>query len=84
MTPRQRQVAALKKLGAHDKEIAAVLGIGLETVRTHNKLIREHLKGMGMDLFGMPWEQARRIQEFAAVARREYLAIKQEQAREQL
>lgn len=79
LTPRQRQVAALKKLGASDKEIAMVLGIGVETVRSHNKLIREHLRAMGLDLFAMPMEQAQRIKAFADVARLEYYRIKADQ-----
>jgi DNA-binding NarL/FixJ family response regulator len=41
LTPRLQQVAELRRAGAKYKEIASILNIGVETVKSHSKIVRE-------------------------------------------
>ena len=71
LTPRQRQVAALKKSGASNKEIAELLGISEETVKTHVRHVYEIYAGHGIDLHkGTLIEQKARMRMLQLVAKR--------------
>jgi FixJ family two-component response regulator len=51
LTPRLQQVAELRKAGAKYKEIASILGIGVETVKTHAKIVREIYQAHQYDVY---------------------------------
>jgi DNA-binding CsgD family transcriptional regulator len=42
LTPRQRDIVDLMRKGLSDREIAQVLGVGLETVKSHMENLRYH------------------------------------------
>ena len=71
LTPRQRQVAALKRHGAANKEIAGLLGIAEATVKSHTKKIYEIYRDCGYDLhLGSLVEQNARMRILKTIAHR--------------
>ena len=75
MTPRQRQIAVLKQRGASDKEIAAALGIGVATVKSHYRRLREVCEEEGIDIFAMPLDRAERLKRFMSLAKQTAKAL---------
>lgn len=71
LSERQRQVAALKKSGASNKEIAELLGISEMTVRSHVRHVYDIYAGHGIDLHkGTLIEQKARMRMLQLVAKR--------------
>jgi DNA-binding NarL/FixJ family response regulator len=74
LTPRQRQIAILKQRGAANKEIAIVLDITEDTVKSMCKRIREKCKEFGVDMFAMPTDRQERMKAFRGLVRAQKIA----------
>lgn len=70
LTKRQTQVAALTQYGASIKEIATVLGMEENTVKSHKKKIAVVQKRLNRDMFGMPVKREDRMVEFQKIINR--------------
>lgn len=56
LTPRQRDVVDLIRKGLTDAEIAEVLGVGLETIKSHMEALRHHFHAVNAkDLICQMW-----------------------------
>ncbi|MBB20220.1 MAG: hypothetical protein CMP20_12275 [Rickettsiales bacterium] len=56
LTPRQRDIVDLMRKGLTDREIAEVLGLGLETVKSHMENLRHHFDAVSKaDLICQMW-----------------------------
>jgi DNA-binding NarL/FixJ family response regulator len=74
LTPRQRQVAALARSGANNKEIAAMLGIEVATVKSFKKVVSAKYAQHGIDLHtGTLIERAHRLELLRKVAQRAWV-----------
>lgn len=71
LTPRQRQVAALARSGASNKEIAKILGVEASTVKSLKGTVAEKYARAGIDLHaGTLIEQKHRFELLQKIAQR--------------
>ena len=71
LTPRQRQVAALARSGATNKEIARLLDVEESTVKSFKKVVAEKYAKQGIDLHrGTLIEQKHRLELLQKIAQR--------------
>lgn len=73
LTPRQRQVAALVRSGASNKEVAKLLGIEVSSVTSFKKVVCEKYAKHGIDLHrGTLIEQQHRMKLLEQIAQRAF------------
>lgn len=69
LTPREKQIALLKQRGAMNKEIAMVLGVTEDTVKSIYKKVCEKCYERGVDVFAMPVDRVERMAAFHGILR---------------
>lgn len=68
LSQREAQVVALIQVGATKKEISAVLGIAVGTVKSTQDRVRRIGRLHGVDWWGMPIDWQERKEEFRKIA----------------
>lgn len=74
LSPREKQIALLKQRGAMNKEIAIVLNISEETVKSIYRRVVDKCGERGVDVFAMPVDWAERLATFHGILRQAKLA----------
>lgn len=67
LTLRQAQVVALTSVGASAKEIANVLGVGEQTIKTYKKQLLAIQRQHNVDYWGLPLDRDGRNREFRRI-----------------